>query len=95
MGILFPPFGFGDCQTLLPQGSCFVCSVFYVVGCTSPFLLMFSVVLDFVFELRFLYSLWSSFVARPLVLSEGVRVVLGRLPCPWSVSAFAGASSAF
>ena len=39
------------------------------------------VVMDLVFELRFLYLLWSSFVARPLVLPEGVRVVLGRLPC--------------
>ena len=38
---------------------------------------------------------WSSFVARPLVLPEGVRVVRGCLPCPWSVAACADASSAF
>ena len=35
-----------------------------------------------------------SLCARPLALLDGVRVELGRLPCPWSVSAFAGASSA-
>ena len=36
----------------------------------------------------------GSLVTRPLVVPEGVRVVLGRLPCPWSVSAVAVASSA-
>ena len=32
LGILFPPFGFGDCQTLLPRGSCFVFPFRFLCG---------------------------------------------------------------
>ena len=42
----------------------------------------------------FCVFVWSPFAARPLALLDGVRFVLGPLPCPGSVFAFAGASSA-
>ena len=82
MRISFPPTGFGDCQTLLLQGSCLVsCSFgngpfepFHVV----PVVVFFSCLLSYVF----LFLLRSPFAARPLALLEGVRIVLGRLPCP-------------
>ena len=92
MGIPFLPFGFGDCQTLLLQGSCF--GLFLILCDPTVQVLFLFVVCFFVSELRFLYWFWSSSVARPLVFPEGVRVVLGRLPCPWSVAAVAVASSA-
>ena len=84
MGIPFLPFGFGDCQTLLLQGSCLV----FVLSGIWPFepFHVDGVLVMFLLELCFLYLLRSPFAARPLTLLEGVRVALGRLPlsmvCP-------------
>ena len=53
VGIPFLPFGFGDCQTLLLQGSCFVWFWFCLIGCSSPdccvLLFVGSCVLSYVF----------------------------------------------
>ena len=66
MGIPFLPFGFGDCQTLLLQGSCFGLFWSCVIRLLKPLFCLLFVV--FVSELRFLYWFRSSSVARPLVV---------------------------
>ena len=60
----------------------------------EPFPVASVVVLFLLLSYVLLYWFRSFFIARPLVVPEGVRVVLGRLPCPWSVFAVAVASSA-
>ena len=83
-GFLFRPLGFVIANPYFCGGLALFLFWFCKIGGSSPFLAGCFVVVALMFELRFLYSLLSSCVARPLVFPEGVRVVLGHLPCPWS-----------
>ena len=92
-GFLFRPLGL----VIAKPYSCRGLAWFLVLFCCwplSPFPVARCRCSCFLFELRFLYLLRSLLLQDPWFCLEGVRVVLGRLPCPWSVSAFAVASSA-